>query len=419
VLRISGPAAGAALARLTSRPLPAPRRATLRTLVDPADGEPLDGALVLRFVAPASYTGEDLVELHLHGGPAVQAAVEAALGRLPGLRPAAPGEFTRRAFLAGKLDLTQAEAVADLIDATSRAQARQALRQLDGALARLVARWRGVLVDALALIEAEIDFAAEEGDVAEALLEPVRPTLAALAAEIDAQLAGAPAAERLRHGLAIAVTGPPNAGKSTLVNRLAGREVAIVTPIAGTTRDALEVQLDLGGYAVTLIDTAGLRESADPIEREGVRRARQRAADADLRLFLVAADAPAVAVPADALVVRTKIDLAIERAWPEATAAISAVTGEGIDALVRRLTTEVERLTRADGPVTITAARHRHALTTARAALRAALDGAAPRDLGLIAEDLRQAARAVGAVSDAVGAEEILDRVFARFCIGK
>ena len=286
VLRVSGPQAAAVAAALTGRAPPPPRTAALRRLRDPVTGEPIDQALLLWFPAPRSETGEDLLEIQHHGGAAVLGMLLTALEHVPGCRPAGPGEFTRRAFLNGKLDLTAAEGLADLIDATTAGQARQALRQLDGGLGRLYGSWRERLLTALARIEAEIDFAAEE-EVPEAMVAQVLPDLQRLRAELAAHLADAGRGERLRAGVTVAVIGAPNVGKSSLVNLLARREVAIVTAIAGTTRDVIEVQLDLGGVPVTLLDTAGLRESADPVEAEGVARARHRAAQADLRLLVV------------------------------------------------------------------------------------------------------------------------------------
>jgi tRNA modification GTPase len=284
IMRLSGPAARDVCRRLTGRPPPAPRRAVLRRMHDPQNGEPLDRGLVLWFPAPASFTGEDVLELQVHGGRGVIAALLDALTQMPSLRPAEPGEFTRRAFLNGRLDLTAVEGLADLVDAETGAQARQALRQLDGALGRLYGGWRQTLLGALARLEAEIDFADE--NVPDDLLDTVRPDVRRLSAEMTAHLADGHRGERLRAGLTVAVVGPPNAGKSTLVNRLAGRDVAIVTPFPGTTRDVLEVHLDLAGYPVTLLDTAGLRDAADLIEAEGVRRARSRAARADVRLTM-------------------------------------------------------------------------------------------------------------------------------------
>ncbi|HEX6114806.1 MAG TPA: tRNA uridine-5-carboxymethylaminomethyl(34) synthesis GTPase MnmE, partial [Geminicoccaceae bacterium] len=285
LVRISGPAAAYVCRCLTGRSPPAPRQAALRRLCEPNSGEAIDEGLVLWFPAPGSFTGEDVLELHVHGGRAVIAALLEALSGLAGLRPADPGEFTRRAFLNGRLDLTAVEGLADLIDAETRAQARQALRQLDGALGRLYDGWTQTLLQALARIEAEIDFAPEE-DVPEDLLEVIRPAICRVSAEIAAHLVDGHRGERLRAGLTVAVVGPPNAGKSSLVNRLVRRDVAIVTPLPGTTRDVLEIHLDLAGYPVTLLDTAGLRVAADVIEAEGVRRARARAENAELRLVM-------------------------------------------------------------------------------------------------------------------------------------
>ena len=291
VLRVSGPQAAAVAVALTGKEPPPPRMAALRRLRDPVTAELDRPGVLLWFPAPRSATGEDLLEIQHHGGAAVASMLLAALEHVPGCRPAGPGEFTRRAFLNGKLDLTAAEGLADLIDATTRAQARQALRQLDGGLGGLYAGWRERLLAALARVEAEIDFAAEE-EVPEAMVAQVLPDLARLRAELAAHLADSSKGERLRAGVAVAVIGAPNVGKSSLVNLLARREVAIVTAIAGTTRDVIEVQLDLDGVPVTVLDTAGLRETVDPIEAEGVARARRRAAQADLRLHVIDAGAP-------------------------------------------------------------------------------------------------------------------------------
>ncbi|WP_395830036.1 tRNA uridine-5-carboxymethylaminomethyl(34) synthesis GTPase MnmE, partial [Elstera sp.] len=285
VLRASGPQAGALAEALTRKPLPPAREAKLTGFYDPADGALLDRGLLLWFPAPGSFTGEDVAEFQVHGSRAVLAALLTAACSVPGVRLAEPGEFTRRAFDHGKLDLTEVEGLADLIDAETEAQRRQAVRQLDGALGALVTGWQARLMRALAHCEATIDFVEEE-DVPADLLAATRPDLAALLGEMQTHLADG-RGERLRQGLTIVILGPPNAGKSSLLNALAGREAAIVSDRAGTTRDVIELHLDLGGYPVTLVDTAGLRETNDPIEAEGIRRARARADQADLALVLL------------------------------------------------------------------------------------------------------------------------------------
>ncbi|MCS6879474.1 MAG: tRNA uridine-5-carboxymethylaminomethyl(34) synthesis GTPase MnmE [Geminicoccaceae bacterium] len=427
VLRISGPDAGAALRALTGRPPPPERRATLRTLRDPRSGEPIDRGLVVWFPAPRSYTGEDMVELHHHAGTAVARALAEALAAVPGLRPAGPGEFTRRAFLNGKLDLAAAEAVADIIGATTRAQLRQALRQSEGALGRACAHWRERLLEASALLEAELDFADEEADVGHGQRERIRPLVADVRDEILAALATAERGERLREGLVVAVVGAPNVGKSSLVNRLAGREVAIVTAVPGTTRDPIEVALELGGVPVTLVDTAGLRDTDDPVEREGVARARARAGAADLCLLVVDASRPELVPelatePEDRLVVVNKIDLA---PLPEAFSgrgdviAVSCRTGAGLDALVERLALCAAERCAGGESALVTRARHRQALEEAAAALDRFLEAPEAVEPVLLAEELRFATAAIGRVSGQVDVEELLDRIFARFCIGK
>ena len=417
VLRLSGSAVEATLNALGANGL-TPRVAAVRDLKH--DGEQIDQALVLRFVAPHSYTGEDSAELHLHGGRAVVEAASQALITL-GVRPAEPGEFTRRAFQNGRMDLAQAEAVADLIDAETTAQARQALGQLDGKLSQTYAGFRHDLLQALALVEAEIDFPDE--DVPDNLARTAGPVLDRLADDLRRAIDTGRRGERVRDGYRIVLIGETNAGKSSLFNALTAREAAIVTPIAGTTRDVLDADLVIGGYAVTLSDTAGLRESADPIEAEGVRRARQRALQADLRLWVrapgdpdgVAAD---FAQPGD-LVVANKADLAGET--PDLgfeSLLVSTVSGEGLSALRDWIAARLARdLSGADFPA-ITRERHRLRLGEALAAVeagRAALDQA-PEMAG---DDLRRAADALARVTGAIGVEDILGQVFATFCIGK
>lgn len=415
LMRISGPECGAIVAGLCGR-LPAPRRASLRRLRD-RSGDVLDQALVLWFPGPGSYTGEDCAELHLHGGRAVAAAVAGALA-VAGARPAEPGEFSRRAFLAGRLDLLQAEAIADLVAAETEGQRRQALRQMEGALGKLYSRWSDELTHLLAGEEALIDFPDED------LPPEVEATAAAargrLEAEIAAHLADRHRGERLREGLVFAIVGPPNAGKSTLLNALAAREVAIVSPLPGTTRDVLEVRLDLDGVPVTLLDTAGLRETGDPVEAEGVRRARDRAASADLVIELIDATSPSPPpLPPGreapmVLRVASKVDLA--PAPGEVDLAVAPPQGRGLAALRAKLAACAREMTENAGPPALTRERHRAALIEALARLRAA--GTAPLP-ELRAEELRQALWALGQITGRVGVEEILDSVFGQFCIGK
>jgi len=419
VLRLSGAQASAALQALAGA-LPPPRQASLRTLRDPRTGEAIDKALILWFPAPSSFTGEDVAELHIHGGRAVTGALTDALSRLPDCRPAEPGEFSRRAFENGKLDLTEAEAIADLVAAETAAQRRQALRQLDGALGQLYEDWRGRLLRALAHLEAEIDFSDEE--LPQGMVLAVRPVLAALVDEIQAHLNDAGRGERLREGVQIAIVGPPNAGKSSLLNLLARRDVAIVSAQAGTTRDVIEVHLDLGGWPVTLADTAGLRETTDEIEQEGVRRAEQRARQADLRLVVLdaaAADTPAMLkaliTPGD-IVVLNKIDLASGAATPADALATSVRTGAGIEQLLALLQQRVAALLEGAG-VPLTRQRHRQALEICVEALRRAQTQEGLPEL--LAEDVRLATRALGRITGRVDVEDMLDIVFREFCIGK
>ena len=423
VIRVSGAEAGAALRRLSGRPPPPARRATNVRLRHGDDV--LDDGLALWFPAPASYTGEDVVELHVHGGRAVAGAMLEALAACPGLRPAEAGEFTRRAFENGKLDLTAAEGVADLVDAETAAQRRQALRQLDGALGRLYEGWRLRLLHSLAHLEAEMDFSDE--DLPEGLERAVRRESAALETEMAAHLAEARCGERLRAGVQMAILGPPNVGKSSLLNLLARRDAAIVSASAGTTRDVIEVHLDLGGYPLCVADTAGLRAGGGAVEREGVRRARRRAALADIKLALFdATDWPAVdaetaaLVDGDTVVIINKADLAAPAPPLEVggrpALTVSVRTGDGVDALMARLEEAVmERCVAGPGPAA-TRARHREAVAECRAALQRC---AAAPSAELAAEDLRLAARALGRITGRVDVEDILDVIFADFCIGK
>ncbi|WP_295174701.1 tRNA uridine-5-carboxymethylaminomethyl(34) synthesis GTPase MnmE [uncultured Brevundimonas sp.] len=417
VLRLSGPGVETALTALGAIRLK-PRMASVRDLSHA--GEHIDQALVLRFVAPNSYTGEDAAELHLHGGRAVVEAASRALIAL-GLRPAEPGEFTRRAFQNGRMDLAQAEAVADLIDAETSAQAKQALGQLDGKLSETYAGFRRDLLHALALVEAEIDFPDEE--VPDNLARTAGPVLDRLGADLRRAVDTGRRGERVRDGYRIVLIGETNAGKSSLFNALVAREAAIVTPIAGTTRDVLDADLVIGGYAVTLSDTAGLRDSDDPVEAEGVRRARMRAEQADLRLWVRAPGDPdgvaAAYVKNGDLIVATKSDLGVSLArGGHETLAVSTTTGDGLaelrDWIAARL---AQDLSGADFPA-VTQERHRLRLLEALEsvdAARVALNVASE----MAGDDLRRAADALARVTGAIGVEDILGEVFSTFCIGK
>ena len=477
VIRISGPRAGEALQALTGK-APIPRKAMLVTVRDGQDE--IDQAVALWFPGPHSETGENVAELQTHGGRAVIEATLAALARIDGLRPAEPGEFTRRGFENGKLDLAQVEGLADLIMADTPAQRRQAMRQLKGLIGERAEIWRRRLTEALAQVEAGIDFS-DEGDVPDNMTAPALKIARELAGEIEALLADSGRGERLREGLVVAIAGPPNAGKSTLLNRLAKREAAIVSPYAGTTRDVIEVHLDLGGYPVTLLDTAGIRPTDDPVEAEGVRRAEARAAEADLVLWLSEdGAAPAAAAPGQPVWrVQTKVDLArgarsepgfskseagfistdpdpvndliptfirqaltispdaltnirnespsggsrrteSETAGPARAFRLSAATGEGLEAFAAALTDEAaSQLGGGAESVLITRARHRRSLQDALDALKRAT---ATKDSGreeIVAEELRLAAAALGRLTGRIDVEDVLDVIFRDFCIGK
>ena len=442
VVRISGRRARLALERLTGR-VPAPRQAALVRVREPASGEAIDEALALWFPAPASETGEDVAELQLHGGHAVVAGVLKALSAVEDCRMAEPGEFTRRAFENGKLDLTAVEGLGDLIAAETAAQRRQAFRQLKGLIGERAEAWRRRLIEALALVEARIDFS-DEADVPEDLIKPAAKIAAGLRDEIAAALVDGGRGERLRDGLVVAIAGPPNAGKSTLLNRLARREAAIVSPFAGTTRDVIEVHLELDGYPMTVLDTAGIRESAEPVEQEGVRRARARAAEADLVLWVTdvsvagraGAQVPQVKSAAPQWLVENKIDLLEERARQQSIAtsrqrpkkdesefvfSISADRGEGLDGLFSALAEFAKDYFAVGEATVVTRARHRRALEETAAALSRSLaesDAPTPRE-ELMAEELRQAAWALGRLIGRVDVEDVLDKIFRDFCIGK
>jgi tRNA modification GTPase len=408
--------------------VPPARRAVLRTLRD-ADGAEIDQALILYFEGPESYTGEDVAEFHVHGGAAVVGALLAALSQM-GLRLAEPGEFTRRAFENGKLDLAQAEGVADLVDAETEAQRRQALDQLGGRLSQVHARWSDMLVEALAMLEAAVDFPDEE--VPQDVAARARPVLERLVAELEAAAADAERGERVREGYRIALIGAPNAGKSTLLNALAGRDAAIVTATPGTTRDVIEVPMVLAGYKALLADTAGLRETGDEIEAEGVRRARAWAASADLRLWLVDGSGDGQgSVPmelcAGDLCLITKRDLpgGPAGAWAAGKAkrlgmGVAEITAKGPSDLDWLRSTLEERVIDALAgiePPAATRIRHQELLTEAADRLRHALDQ--DEALELAAEDVRLAARALDRITGRIDPEHVLGRIFSTFCIGK
>jgi tRNA modification GTPase len=436
VVRVSGPEAGAALQALIGK-IPAPRQAALARVRDPASGEIIDEGLALWFPGPRSETGEDTAELQMHGGRAVIAAVLAALARVPGCRPAEAGEFTRRAFENGRLDLTRVEGLADLIGADTEAQRRQAFRQMRGALGDRAEAWRTQLIEALALVEARIDFP-DEGDVPEDLIAPALAKAEELRDEIAQTLADQGRGERLRDGLVVAIAGPPNAGKSSLLNRIARRDAAIVSPFAGTTRDVIEVHLDLDGCPVTFLDTAGIRDSTDPVEQEGVRRARERAAGADLVLWVMDAAARGE-IPVETIaqefannakwIVWNKIDLvsllriktlkSIVHKLDYPSYFISTLNESGFDEFFKTLAAHAQEFLGSSEPALVTRARHRYALENALGALDRAVNEPLPVREDVVAEELRLAGRALGRLTGRVDVEDVLDVIFRDFCIGK
>ena len=421
VVRLSGSSVRFGLETLVGS-IPEPRRASLRS-VRARGGEVIDKGLVLFFPVPASFTGEDMAELHLHGGRAVVAAILAELETLSGFRAAEAGEFTRRAFANQRMDLTQVEGLADLILAETEAQRRQALRQADGVLRRLYDGWRDQLIRARALIEAELDFP-EEDDVPGSVSVQVWDAVAALEKEIVNHVADR-RGERLRDGAEIVILGPPNAGKSSLINAIAQRDVAIVTPEPGTTRDLIEVRLDLGGYPVTLVDTAGLREADSVVEQEGIRRAEERAAKADVVVWLrdVTDDDRGTGPLPGAVTVGTKIDLIDSegerlRRTAGFDVILSARTGEGVSSLLALLAGRVADHLPAAESILTTRSRHRTALLGCLEALHCALDEP-DRPIELRAEDLRRAGDALGRITGRIDVEDLLDVIFRDFCIGK
>lgn len=411
VIRVSGPQAFSAAGFLCGT-LPEPRRAVLRALRD-VSGQQLDEALVLVFSRHASFTGEESVEFQTHGSAAVVAAVLGALGGVTGLRMALPGEFTRRALENGRLDLAQVEALADLIEAETEAQRRQAMRVLAGDLGRKCEIWRRDLIRAAALMEATIDFADEE--VPENVVPEVGALISTVAAGLRTELSGFGAAERIRSGFEVAIIGAPNVGKSTLLNALAGRDAAITSEFAGTTRDVIEVRMDLGGVPVTLLDTAGIREAADHVEALGIERTRQRGGQADLRVFLVEGDAALDFPPEpEDIVLRAKADLLADR-----DNAVSGLTGEGLSELVERIKGILQKRTAGAGLVI--RQRHAEAMTRGVWALETAegLVNAGEESADLVAEELRGAIRALDSLVGRIDIETVLDEIFASFCVGK
>jgi tRNA modification GTPase len=414
VIRVSGQRVRFALETIAGA-IPEARKAVYRALRDSA-GAIIDHGLVLFFPGPASFTGEDVAEFHIHGSRAVLSRLLAVLAALPGLRLAEAGEFTRRAFEAGKLDLAAVEGLADLIDSETEWQRKQALRQMEGALGRAAGEWRSALIKAMMLLEAEIDFS-DEGDVGGPLIADAMAGALGVRDSLGAALGSFAAGERVREGFVVVLSGPPNAGKSSLLNALARRDVAIVSPIAGTTRDAIEVRLDLGGIPVVLVDTAGLRESSDAIEAEGVRRARQRAANADLVLRLRSPDSEPerAGSEGDDLAIATMIDLG--GAILPGEIGVSAVTGAGLPELIDAIATRLGALGQTE-PALVTRERQRVAVADAAAAIERAamLPHEQPE---LIAEELRLAVRALERLIGKVDVEDVLDSLFSGFCIGK
>lgn len=425
VFRISGEKAGEALTALTGKPLPSPRQAVLRTLFHPHTGERIDHALVLYFSAPHSFTGENVVELHTHGGRAILQAVTDALSGLPGIRLAEPGEFTRQAFLNGKMDLTAAEGIADLIDAETEAQRRQALRMVEGELERQYESYRQRLIRSMALVEAYIDFPDE--DIPDTVFDELCDEVRALKSDLQTHLADNRRGERIRDGVYAVIIGPPNVGKSTLMNYLAKREVSIVSQTAGTTRDVIEVHLSLGGYPVIVADTAGLRESEDDIETEGVRRALVRARSADLKLAVFdASQLPHLdattedQIDDNTLIIINKSEI-LSASLPSTihgrpVFAVSLHKGKGLDALLSEIESCISGLLFSENTPIITRTRHRRAMERCVTHLEAFLQGG---PIELIGEELRLGVHAMSTITGRVEVDDILGEIFSSFCIGK
>jgi len=426
VIRVSGPQALEGLKQLSGLKKLSPRRAVLRDLIDPVSRETIDRALVLPFEAPHSYTGEDTAEYHVHGGLAVINTMLETLGGLSDYRLAAPGEFTRRAFENGKMDLTEAEAIADLINAETQMQKEQALAQMGGALEALYTGWADQLTKVLAHVEADLEFPDE--DLPDGILPQIMPDIKSLGEDIKAHLQDNHRGERLRDGIKIAIIGAPNAGKSSLVNALTRRDVAIVSDLAGTTRDVIETHLDIAGYPVILSDTAGLRpeqlgdNAQDKIESEGIRRALNHARTADLKILLYDGtmekpDAHTLALEDEsALPVANKMDQTLNLKHPGQPIQISAKTGTGIEKLIQAVAEKIEAIIGKNKAPALTRQRHREALEHCAHALARALEAPLPE---LVAEDLRLAIRDLGRITGRVDVEDLLDVLFRDFCIGK
>lgn len=416
VFRVSGARASDVLTKLTARPLPAPRHAVLRSISDPRSGERIDTGLVTFFKAPASFTGEDMVELAVHGGRGVVNAVNSILTRIEGVRAAKPGEFTRRAYYAGKFDLAQAEAIADLIDSETEFQRRQALRLLDNGLGRKAEGWRHSLLQISAQLESVLDFS-DEGDVGEAQVPLLIAEADRLRLELETAWAAGSRSLALRNGFTVVIAGPPNAGKSTLFNRLAGSDLAIVTEYAGTTRDLLSVDLDLDGVPVKIVDTAGMRETLDPVEAIGVARARSAIASADLVIRLRSGDVDLCGEnDMDELAVWSKADRFA------APAGMMSISDTDFDSIAKLVSAIREKALNTVGDGTegmLTRQRHLEAFSSSISALRRFVEMCDNRQLELAAEECRMVNTALGSISGAFETEELLGEIFARFCIGK
>ncbi|WP_424988211.1 tRNA uridine-5-carboxymethylaminomethyl(34) synthesis GTPase MnmE [Microbulbifer sp. S227A] len=411
VVRISGPLAHVAASRLT-RQKPTTRGMKLLTIHD-MDGAHLDDALVLSFLAPASFTGEDVVELHLHGSIAVVSAVLRCLGSMQELRLAEPGEFTRRAMENGKMDLSQVEGLADLIEAETESQRRQAQEVLSGRLGELAESWRTELIRAASLIEAVIDFADE--DVPTDVTPEVSALIERVMSDLKSETTGVGIAERIRSGFEVAIVGAPNVGKSTLLNALAGRDAAITSEYAGTTRDVIEVRMDLAGLAVTFLDTAGLRDTSDEVEKIGISLAKSRADRADLRVFLADNTGDLdIAFQADDILMHPKADLRAHR-----SNSVSGLTGEGVSDLISRISSVLVQ--RSANAGVATRERHRIAMMRANASLMAARDLLSDRSeqYEMVAEELRASIRSLESLVGRVDVENLLDEIFSSFCLGK